>query len=144
MGVNSDDGFKVTAGGAGGTNIYLGSSETLPGTRNDGQFDFAVGTNAIYKLRLVQWERGGGASCEWYWVNRTTGVRDLIRPLAVESAASVTGPYTVDSTAAINPSAKSITVARNGNARYYRLRSSTAYTINSISVQGNSLLLSYQ
>src|SRR3989442_793381 len=51
---NSDDQFKVTAGGALGTNVYLGSSETVPGERHDGQFDFVVATNGIYRLRLLQ------------------------------------------------------------------------------------------
>jgi len=44
MGVDSDDEFKVTAGGTGGTNVFIAQSiNTLPGTPNDGQFEFCRG-----------------------------------------------------------------------------------------------------
>src|SRR5207248_3191374 len=144
MGVNSDDEFQVSGGGANGTNLVLGSSETYPGTRHDGQFEFAVQTNGIYKFRLVYEEGHGDANCEWYWVNRTTGAKELVRQLVLESAVVVTGPYAADLTAQFDPSSKTITVAKNGTARFYRLRSSTAYTINSVTAQGNNVVLSYQ
>ena len=144
MGVNSDDGFKVTAGGAEGTNVYLGSFETYPGTRHDGQFEFVIQTNGVYKFRLVYEEGDGDADCEWYWVNRNTGARDLVKPLVLESAAKAAGPYSADLGALIDPGAKTATVARSGNARFYRLRSSTGLTISSIAVQGNNVLLTYQ
>ena len=149
MGVNSDDEFKVTVGGVGSTNVYLGSSETFPGEREFRlgvlpEFDFAVETNGVYEFRLVQEEGRGGASCEWYWVNRTTGERDLVKPLVLESAVTVAGPYSADLTALIDPGAKTVTVARSGNARFYRLRSSTALAISRTALQGNNILLTYQ
>ena len=81
---------------------------------------------------------------EWYWVNRTTGERDLVKPLVLESAATVAGPYSADLTALIDPGAKTVTVARSGNARFYRLRSSTALAISRTALQGNNILLTYQ
>ena len=103
-----------------------------------------VATNGIYRFRLLQEQQDSRALAEWYWVNPTTGARDLVRPLVVESAASVQGPYSVDTSAAINPSAKTITVVRSGNTRFLRLRSTTAYTISNIRSQGNNVLLTYQ
>jgi hypothetical protein len=144
MGVNSDDEFKVTAGGNAGTDVYLGSSETFPGDRHDGQFEFVVQSSGIYAFRLAYEEGKGDANCEWYWVNRATGVRDLVKPLVLESAAKAAGPYSADLSALIDPGAKTVTVARSGNARFYRLRSSTGLTITSIAVQGNNVLLTYQ
>ncbi len=145
MGVNSDDQFKVTAGGPDGTNVYLGSSETFPGTRDDGQFDFAVATNGVYEFRLVQEQGSGGANCEWYWVNRTTGVRELVKPLTVEleSSATIDGPYSFEPTALIDPSAKTITVPKSGNARFYRLRSTTALRLNLSRFSGDNVVLNY-
>jgi hypothetical protein len=75
MGVRSDDGYKVTAGGSGGTNVYLGSSETYPGSRDRGEyFSFVVQNTGVYRFRLLQWEGKGGANVEWWWVDdRKTG-----------------------------------------------------------------------
>ncbi|MBI3849211.1 MAG: hypothetical protein HY298_02810 [Verrucomicrobia bacterium] len=88
MGVNSDDGFKVSTGASASsaTNLVLGNSDQsqVPGRRNDGQFDFIVATNGVYAFRLLQYEGSGGAHVEWYWVNRTTGQRELIRPVREE------------------------------------------------------------
>jgi len=95
-------------------------------------------------LRLLQEQRDGRASLEWYWVNPTTGARELVRPLVLESAAKADGPYAMDATAMINPDAKTVVVPRSGNARFYRLRSSTAYSISGISLQGGKVMMSYQ
>src|SRR5207253_638120 len=83
-------------------------------------FDYLVATNGIYRLRLLQEQRDGRASLEWYWVNPTTGARELVRPLVLESAANANGPYAMDATALINPDAKTVVVPMSGNARFYR------------------------
>jgi hypothetical protein len=145
MGVNSDDHFKVTAGGPAGTNVFLGSSVvSIPNTRGNGQFEFAVQTNGIYKFRLVQEEGGGDANCEWYWVSRATGARELVRPLALYSSANVNGPYTFEPGAAIDPSAKTITLPKSGGTRFYRLLSSVGYTLRGPNFSGNNVVLNYQ
>ena len=149
MGVSSDDQFKVTAGGVEGTNVYLGGSETFPGTRFDGQFDFAVATNGVYQFRLVQEQGGGGANCEWYWVNRMTGDRELVRPAQVESSpqlessATVEGPYSFELTALIDQRARTITVPKSGTARFYRFRSTTAYRLGLPNFSGDNVVLNY-
>ena len=126
----------------------VGSSETLPGNRTDdndrAQFNFAVQTNGVYKFRLVFEEGSGGAQTDWYWVNRATGVKELVRPMSLLSSATVNGPFVADSTAAINPSSKTITVPKSGNTRFYRLGSSTAYTLGRPTISGNNVVLTYQ
>ena len=155
MGFDSDDQVLVQAGPP-GTNTQgfalqkiLGSSETIPGEREDdatgkAQFEFAVVTNGVYNLRLVMEEGTGGARTDWYWVNRTTGVRELVRPLALESAATLNGPFTVEADAFANPSARTITVPKSGSTRFYRLRSSAGYTLGRPVVSGNNVILTYQ
>jgi hypothetical protein len=161
MGFDADDEVAVQAG-AQGTNyqgvalrLLVGSSETYPGHRDPGNghnpdapfdttFDFAVQTNGVYNFRLVHEQGTGGAFVDWYWVNRTTGARELVRPLALLSAATVNGPYSVESAALINPSAKTVSVAKPGNTRFYRLSSSTPYTLSKPAISGNNVVLSYQ
>jgi len=144
MGVASDDGFKVTAGtNSPPTDLLLGIFEGGRG-HSETVFDFVVTSSGVYDFRLLYYEDTVGASAEWYWVNRTTGARELVRPLALESATAITGPFSVESSALIDPGSKTITVARSGSARYYRLRSTTAYTINSINLSGNNVVLQYQ
>jgi hypothetical protein len=147
MGVTSQREFKVTTGPVTGNELYLGGSEDDPGTYQDGQFEFAVQSPGLYRMRVIMEKakhEDNRGELEWYWVNRTTGVRDLVKPLVLESATNAAGPYSADLTGYFDPVAKTVTAARSGNARFYRLRSSTALTISSISVQGNNVLLSYQ
>ena len=79
MGVNSDDGFKVSvAPGQGGPfGLVLGSFNGGRGS-SDTVFDFAVDTAGYYPFRLLWWEGSGGANCEWYAVNLDNGSRILI------------------------------------------------------------------
>ena len=144
MGVRSDDGFKVTVGtNATTTDLLLGIFEGGRGSLET-TFDFVVTTNGVYNFRLLYWQGGGGADVEWYWINRATGDRELVRPLRLESSANVNGPYSVETAALIDPGAKTITVPKSGNARFYRLRSTTAYTINNPAFSGANVVLSYQ
>jgi hypothetical protein len=70
MGVNSDDGFKVTVapgqpsiGGLvlGQFNDGRGASDTL--------FSFVVEEDGFYPFRLLWFEGNGGANCEWFSVD---------------------------------------------------------------------------
>jgi len=132
--------------------IVLGHSEDYPRDRTDdgngrAQFNFAVQTNGVYKFRLIMEEGGGGAEAEWFWVNRTNGVRTLVVPtvpIQLLSSATVGGTYTVEASAVINTGTKTVTVARSGSARYYRLSASTALNITSITLSGNNVVLIYQ
>jgi hypothetical protein len=103
-----------------------------------------VQTNGVYTFRIVQEEGTGSAYLDWFWVNRNTGARDLVRPLALESAASVNGPFATESAALIDPGNKMVTVPKSGATRFYRLRSSGGYTLSQPVFSGGNVVLSYQ
>lgn len=76
MGVNSDDGFRVSVGqGAGGQT--LGSFDGGRGA-TDSMFDFAVSEAGVYPFRVLWFEGGGGASCDWFVEDIATGTRRLV------------------------------------------------------------------
>jgi hypothetical protein len=78
-GVNSDDGFKVTATpGAGSVfGVTLGQYDGGRGAE-DTIFDFVVETAGYYPIRLLHWEGDGGASAEWFSQDIVTGQKILI------------------------------------------------------------------
>lgn len=109
FGVRSDDGFKVTAGptalhtntvigvldagrGAGGTSatieVPVRNHDLLP-SNGASEFEFLVQQAGIYAFRLLHFEGTGGASLEFYSVNRTTGDRTLINDAQKPGAAVV-------------------------------------------------------
>lgn len=79
MGVNSDDGFKVSVaqGQPGPLGMMLGQFDGGRGA-SDTTFDFAVTKSGYYPIRLLQWQGGGDASCEWFTVNLETGEKTLV------------------------------------------------------------------
>ncbi|MCI0541375.1 MAG: hypothetical protein L0Z50_39760, partial [Verrucomicrobiales bacterium] len=76
MGVNSDDGFKTTAG----LNPSDAASALLLGEFSGGRgaadtiFQFVVEEAGIYALRTTWEEGGGGANIEWFTINGGTKV----------------------------------------------------------------------
>jgi hypothetical protein len=78
-GVNSDDGFKVTVapGQPSPFGIVLGQFNGGRGA-SDTLFDFVVEADGVYPVRLLHWEGGGGADCEWFSVDIETGRKILI------------------------------------------------------------------
>lgn len=146
MGGYSDDGFVVSTGPAGGTNLVLGR---LDGCCTPVEFDFIVQTNGVYNFRFLFWEGSGGAFTEWYFVDRVTGTRTLVAPIitpAIQlfSSATANGTYTADASAVIDTGAKTVTVAKSGTARFYRLKAASALTIKSIVSSGANVVLTYQ
>ncbi|HEX7861436.1 MAG TPA: PA domain-containing protein [Verrucomicrobiae bacterium] len=84
FGVNSDDGFRVTAG-TGYRDIYeapLGSFNGGKGS-SDELFDVWVEQDGVYPFRLAWWEGGGGANLEFFTLNEATGQKILINDTAV-------------------------------------------------------------
>jgi hypothetical protein len=68
----------------------------------------------------------------------------FVPALVVESAASVTGPYTLDSSAAVEPGTRQITIPQNGGARFYRLRWDHSVSVTSINFANGKILMTYQ
>ncbi len=70
FGVNSDDGFRLTISGNGFSNSILAADPRGP-TDSLGVFNFPVAGD--YSLKLVYFERGGGASVELFAAQGTYG-----------------------------------------------------------------------
>lgn len=63
--------------------------------------------------------------------------------VTLESAAAVTGPYAVDTTAGIEVYPRRITVPASGNARFYRIGWDHATTLTSVTLVGGNVVLTY-
>ncbi|HET6407859.1 MAG TPA: hypothetical protein VFG14_08250, partial [Chthoniobacteraceae bacterium] len=90
--VNTDDGFKLTFG------TSTNDQTTLPiafrsGGPSEQTFDVVVPEQGLYPMRLVWYERGGGASAEFASVDRTNGTRTLIND--PDSPATAIRAYTL-------------------------------------------------
>jgi hypothetical protein len=82
FGVNSDDGFRLSAGR--GPGDVVGVQLATAGDRGptDSFTDFAVATDGFYPFRLMWWETGGGSACEFFVVtNLATLTKTLINDL---------------------------------------------------------------
>jgi hypothetical protein len=97
FGVNSDDGFEVSAGkppqGVFGPRTVLGFFDNGRGAA-DTLFDFLVQSNGIYSFDLIFFEGGGLASVELFSVNLATGQKILINDTnaaAIKSYRVLTG-----------------------------------------------------
>jgi hypothetical protein len=82
LGVNSDDGFRLSAGRAPGevVGVQLGTA----GDRGfaDTYMDFVIATNGLYPFRLMYWESAGTtAGVEFFVVDLATGNKTLINDL---------------------------------------------------------------
>ena len=79
MGVNSDDGFKVSVA-RGAPDVFGQQLGVFSGGRGstDSFFDFVVAADGIYPFRLLWWNGTGGANLEWFTVNLATGEKVLL------------------------------------------------------------------
>ena len=85
MGVNSDDGFKVSLGGPGDrgpvdnalANALDGAFFNAGRGAADTIFGFEVPAAGVYPMRLIWYEGGGGANVEWFTVG-SDGTKTLI------------------------------------------------------------------
>jgi len=70
MGVNSDDGFRVTVG-PNARDVFVMTLGSFNGGRGaaDTLFDFMVEADGFYPMRLLWFEGSGGANVEWFTVN---------------------------------------------------------------------------
>jgi hypothetical protein len=56
----------------------------------------------------------------------------------------VSGPYTFDPAAVVDPAINTITVPQSGSVRFYRVHAPTAVTITGISLGGGNVVITYQ
>jgi hypothetical protein len=158
FGVTSDDGFKVSAGA--GLHDLSPVLDFHNGNPADQTFDVVVPTAGLYPVRLLWYERGGGAHVEFYTADPATGDRTLINDpntataikayrdlggaitVAAYSSATVDGAFTPDATAIVDTNAKQITIPIGAGNRFYRL--SSGVTLTGTKISGNNLVFNYQ
>ena len=157
FGVQSDDGYKLAAGSI--LDAATPALSFLNGVAND-TFDVVVPQAGVYGFRLVWYERGGGAYVEWFTVDPATGKRTLINAdggikaytsaqapvVAVQlvGSASLDGAYTAVAGAVVDAAAKTITVARPADTRFFRVSGASTLTVTGIRLDGGNVVISYR
>jgi hypothetical protein len=83
MGVNSDDGFRLTIGGATPVDKFATDVGSYDGGRGaaDSILHFTIPQAGIYAARLLYFEGGGDASLEWF-TETTDGTKILVNDVA--------------------------------------------------------------
>jgi hypothetical protein len=86
FGVNSDDGFRLSAGW--GLGDVVGIQLATAGDRGfaDTTVDFAVEADGFYPFRLMFFQSGGGHGCEFFFADTDTGVKTLINDLTAATS----------------------------------------------------------
>lgn len=158
FGVVSDDGFQLRSGTSLSDPSALVLGSETDGTFN-GTFEFVVEQTCLYPVRFIWFENDGGANVELFSVDlgdpnarilindpaNPAGVVKAWVPIRLASSAVVTGPYTFETAAVVNPATKTITVPQAGATRFYRISSGVpAVTITSISLSGGNVVITYQ
>lgn len=64
--------------------------------------------------------------------------------VSLVGSATVTGPYTEEAGATINPEARTITIPRTGQARFYQIRAGSELRIVDTQISGANLMLTYE
>ncbi|MEW6157256.1 MAG: hypothetical protein AB1813_07470 [Verrucomicrobiota bacterium] len=163
FGVISDDGYIISSGAqTSDKRPTLGFHNGGPANEtNGGLFDFVVKEPGFYPFRMMWYERGGNAYAEWYSVNLTTGDRTLINDpnsagaikaflsvtapsIVLEGSATVTGPYAQIDSAIVDANARTVTLNRPVDTRFYRLRAGTALRIKQIQIASDKLVLTFE
>jgi hypothetical protein len=156
---SSDDGFQLRSGTTPKDvkAVVMGQQD---GSTFGGTFDFVVEAPGLYPVRNLWYENGGGANYQLRSVNlsdnSTVVVNDPanpagvvkaylpILPPSVLSSATVGGPYTAPAGAVVDTATKTVTVPVSGSMQFYRLSSSSALTIQSITIVGGNVVITYQ
>ncbi|MBL9169359.1 MAG: hypothetical protein JNN07_16585 [Verrucomicrobiales bacterium] len=111
------------------TEVIIGNSTTTPATRGKLD-DFMVFGSPLSTAQIAGLVAG-------------TIPTDDVSTTELFSSASVNGPFAKEASATVDPAAKTISVAVSGSARFYRVSSESAVTIKGITVQGNTVTITY-
>jgi hypothetical protein len=155
---SSDDGFQLRSGTTPNDvkAVVMGQQD---GATFGGTFDFVVEAPGLYPVRNLWYENGGSANFTLRSVNLSDNSTVVVNdpgdptgvvkaylpgvPTLVLSSATVSGPYTIPAGAVINTGTKTVTVPVSGSTRFYRMSSSSAVTIQSITVVGGNVVITY-
>ena len=148
----SDDGFQVRSG-----TTPKDTGAAVMGFQNgtfNGSFDFVVEAAGLYPVRSLWYENGGDAHFSLSddsnnLVNDPLNPPGVVRvylpgtPAVLLSSATVSGPYTIPAGAVYNSATKTVTVPITGSTQFYRISASSALTIQSISVVGGNVVITW-
>jgi hypothetical protein len=99
FGVNSDDGFRLSAGRGPGDVVGIQFGTAGDRSAADSFMDCVIPADGFYPFRLMWFETGGGSGCEFFTVDLATGTKTLINDLASATAikayreSAATRPY---------------------------------------------------
>ena len=120
-----------------GSSATIGGSSVFKGTIMANQ-SITMNTSATLEGRALA--RNGAVALD----GNTISVPKTVTPsMALVSAAVVTGQYTDAAGHLVYPATKTITVPLSGSMQFYRIRSSTAVTITSITISGGNVVITY-
>ncbi len=158
FGVTTDDGYKIVSGAALGDTVpMLGFHSGGPANET---FDFVVKVAGLYPFRMVWYNRGGAGYGDWFSVDLVTGAHTLINDpntgikayvavtpapvLRLESVANLGDVFAPVTGATINTTAKTITLRRPADTRFYRINAVSGTKLKSITTDGANLVLTYE
>jgi hypothetical protein len=121
-------------------NVSLGTGSWVPGTSQLAVVNLS-GTNT---LRLTMASPQGDSTKQGLSLNYMAFVPASVPALVVLSSSQAGTGYTLDTTASINQTTKTITIPQSGSARFYRLRWDHQLTIKSITLVGGNVVMTYQ
>ncbi len=156
FGAKSDDGFQLRSGSS-----LADPGATVLGVRDggtyDGVFDFVAEAAGLYPARLVWYENGGAAYFELFSVDfndptartllndpNSPGAVPVWVPIRLASSSQVSGSYTFDASAVVDPIAKTITVASSGATRFYRVTAPSSVHITGITLAAGTVVIAYE
>lgn len=153
----SDDAFQIRSGTSLGD---LGA--TVLGFQNgtfNGTFDFVVEADGLYPMRGMWQEEGGGAAFHLSALNPIGGTNNVVNdpadpvggikayvpgiPTVLLSSATVNGTYSSRADAVINTATKTVTVPISGSTQFYRMSAASAVTIQTITIVGGNVVITY-
>ncbi len=155
FGVNCDDGYKIaSAPNPTPTSANLAFRNGAPANET---FDVVVPVAGLYRFRMVWYERGGGAHVEWFTVDPSTGDRTLINApggirayttvtapsVGLSGAATLSGPFQPEAGVQVDTGARTLTVTRSGDVRFYQVTGAAGVRASRIEVTGDQVVVHY-
>jgi hypothetical protein len=138
MGVNSDDGFRVTIGGGSPTDpfgVKVGEYDSGRGAA-DTIFRFNITQAGLYAARLIYNEGGSDASVEWFTTN-TAGVKVLVNDVAnggLKAYRAVAAASTPATFTSVSPALDATGVRPNAPVNVQLTEGSAVIDVNTISM----------
>ena len=139
MGVNSDDGFRVTIGGGSPKDPFATRVGEFDAGRGAGDtiFRFTITQAGLYAARLIYNEGGGDASVEWFTQDAAGTTKVLVNDVAnggIKAYRAVTAGSAPATFTSLSPGIGEIGVFPNAQIRVQLTEGSTPIALNTVSM----------